>query len=276
MALAHRLAWYHRLGMPLYHLAALYTVVWVRPGRAGLVLFVVSYCARTFGITAGFHRLFTHRTYVAARPLAFLLGLCGGLAGQGTMSRWVLHHQKHHKYVEREGDPHSPRLGGFWHAHVGWLFRVSTFEDEDEARAMRQRWPFELQWLDRAIPVLLLLSGVVLYAVGGWPFLGWGYFVPIVMFWHVTFFANSLGHYWGKRSFDTSDDSRNNPILSAFLLGDGWHNNHHAWPKNARLGLRWSQPDPTFWLIKAFAALGLARGLKVKTEDEVRAEFRAP
>ncbi len=268
--LAQRLAWYHRIGMPLYHLLAL-AGLFVVPSRAALVLFVVSYCARAFGITAGYHRLFTHGAYQASRPVAFVLGLCGGLAGQGTMSRWVHHHWKHHRFVDGAGDPHSPRLGGFWHAHVGWLFLTSTFEDEEEARLRRRQWPLELQWLDRAIPALLLISGVGLYAWGGLEFLAWGYFIPIVMFWHVTFFANSLGHYAGRRTFQTDDDSRNNPILAAFLLGDGFHNNHHAWPKNARFSLSPLQLDPTFWLIKGLQAAGLAWDVTDKSSEEVHA-----
>jgi stearoyl-CoA desaturase (delta-9 desaturase) len=273
MALASRLAWYHRIGLPIFHLAALASLT-VVPSRGALILFVGSYCARVIGITAGYHRLFTHRAYTASRPLAFVLGFCGGMAGQGPMSRWVHHHWKHHRFVDQEGDLHSPRLGGFWHAHIGWLFLVSTFEDELEARKkQRRRWPVELQWLDRAIPVLLLLLAVVLYAIGGVQFLAWGYFIPMVMFWHVTFFANSLSHWAGRRMFETADDSRNNPILSAFLLGDGWHNNHHAWPRNARLGLRFLQPDPTFWFIKSMEMLGLAWNVTERSESDVHASL---
>lgn len=270
----NRSPWIYRIGLPVFHAAALVGLFTAAPTRAALLAGVFLYCIRGFGITVGYHRYFTHESFRTSRPVAFLLALFGGLAGQGTASWWVYRHRMHHRYTDRVGDPHSPRIGGFFHAHIGWLFRRSTPEERAGERALREEWPRELRVLDAGIPAIFLAQGGILYAVGGWPMLAWAYFIPTLVSWHLTFLVNSLCHRTGDRPFDTQDDSRNNRWFAALMFGEGWHNNHHAWPRNARLGLRPAQIDLGYAFIKLLEKTGLARDLVEKSEAEIRASVK--
>jgi stearoyl-CoA desaturase (delta-9 desaturase) len=274
MLALNRSPWTYRLGIPLFHLAAFYGLGSTIPSRTALLVGLALYTLRGFGITVGYHRYFTHESFRTSRPVAFVLALFGGLAGQGTASWWVYRHRNHHRYTDRAGDPHSPRVDGFYHAHLGWLFRRPTPEARDGERALRGEWPRELRVLDAWIPALFLLQGGILYAVGGWMFLAWGYFIPTVLSWHLTFLVNSLCHVAGNRAFDTQDDSRNNVFFAALMFGEGWHNNHHAWPKNARLGLHPMQFDLGFYLIRFLEATGLVWDVVKKSETEIRASVK--
>ncbi len=266
--------WTYRIGLPLFHAAAIAGLFTAAPTKTALAIGLALYTIRGFGITVGYHRYFTHESFQTSRPVAFLLALFGGLAGQGTASWWVYRHRTHHRYTDRVGDPHSPRIDGFYHAHIGWLFRRSTPEAREGERVLRGEWPRELRILDRWIPVLFLLQGAILFAAGGWTFLAWGYFIPTMISWHFTFLVNSLCHRMGDRPFDTQDDSRNNIFFAAIMFGEGWHNNHHAWPKNARLGLRPFQFDLGYYFIRSLSAAGLAWDVVVKSEDEIRRSVR--
>lgn len=262
--------WINRIGLPIFHIAAIVGLLTVAPTLPAVILGLLLYTIRGFGITVGYHRYFTHESFKTSRPVAFVLALFGGLAGQGSASWWVYRHRMHHRYTDRVGDPHSPRVDGFYHAHIGWLFRRPSAEALAGEDSLRREWPRELRVLDRWIPVLFLAQGAVLYAVGGWAFLAWAYFIPTFFSHHFTFLVNSLCHVSGDRLFDTQDDSRNNPYFGAIMFGEGWHNNHHAWPKNARLGLRPSQIDLGFLFIQFLALTGLAWNVTAKSEDEIR------
>ncbi len=266
--------WTYRIGLPVFHIAAIAGLFSPLPSAPALALFALLYVLRGFGITVGYHRYFTHEAFKTSRPMAFLLALFGGLAGQGTPSWWTYRHRMHHRHTDREGDPHSPRMGGFWHAHLGWLFIRKTREAQAGEEALRAEWPRELRVLDAAVPLIFLLQGAVLYGLGGWSWLAWGYFIPTVISWHLTFLVNSLCHVSGDRVFDTADDSRNNLFFGAVMFGEGWHNNHHAWPKNARLGLRWWQFDFGYAFIRFLAMTGLVWDLVVKSEAEIRTSVK--
>lgn len=266
--------WVYRIGLPIFHALALVGVMTAMPTVTAVFVGLLLYVLRGFGITVGYHRLFTHEAFKTVRPVAFLLALFGGLAGQGTMSWWVFRHRAHHRYTDKEGDPHSPRMNGFFHAHMGWLFQRSTLEYIAGEAALRSEWPKELRVLDGFLPALFLLQGVLLYVFGGWTGIVWGYFIPTVLSWHFTFLVNSLCHRMGERVFDTQDDSRNNIYFAALMFGEGWHNNHHAWPKNARLGLRPLQLDLGYYFIKLLEKLGLAWDLVEKSEEEIRASVK--
>lgn len=266
--------WIQRMGLPVFHIAAVTGLVSVAPTSGVLVVATVLYVLRGFGVTVGYHRFFTHEAFKASRATAFLLALFGGLAGQGAMSWWVFRHRAHHRYTDREGDPHSPRMGGFIHAHIGWILKRSTPEYRAGEDALRAEWPKELQILDRWMPALFLIQGGVLYAFGGLPMLVWAYFIPTVLSWHLTFLVNSLCHRMGNRPFDTQDDSRNNLFFAALMFGEGWHNNHHAWPKNSRLGLHPLQLDLGYYFIKFLEFFGLAWDLVEKSEEEIRSSVR--
>ncbi len=266
--------WTNRIGLPLLHIGAILGLLTATPTLPILMVAALLYVLRGFGITVGYHRLYTHGAFHATRPTAFALAFLGGLAGQGSMSWWVYRHRTHHRYTDREGDPHSPRVGGFYHAHMGWLFRRATAEDRAGENALRSEWSREVQILDRWMPILYLLQGALLFLLGGWAMLAWGFFIPSVVSLHFTFLVNSLCHRLGDRPFDTQDDSRNNRYFAALMFGEGWHNNHHAWPKNARLGLRPSQLDMGYAFIKLLEKFGLVSDLVEKTESEIRASVK--
>jgi len=153
----------NRIGLPIFHAAALIGLVTAVPNRTAIIVGLILYTLRGFGITVGYHRLFTHESFKASRPIAFLLALFGGLAGQGTMSWWVFRHRAHHRYTDKEGDPHSPVLDGFFHAHIGWLFKRPPSEYRAGEAALRAEWSKELQVLDGWLPALFLLQGFLLY-----------------------------------------------------------------------------------------------------------------
>ncbi len=250
--------WHTLLAIALIHagvLLAPFTFTW----KALAVAVFLYWLTGCLGITLGYHRFFTHRSFTASKWLAYPLAVCGLLAGQGSLISWVSAHRKHHQFADQEGDPHSPRDGFFW-AHMGWLFKKCDLNDP----AVRQRYvpdlakdPFFL-WLDKIDWIVIIAFAVLLYAWGGMPFLVWGFFVRMTVLYHSTWFVNSATHRWGYKTFRVNDDSRNLWWVSLLAFGEGWHNNHHAFQSSARHGLRWWEFDLTYLTIRLFAFFGLA------------------
>ena len=244
-------------------LAAPWTFSW-----SGLVwALVLGWVSGGLGICLGFHRLFTHRSFVAVRPLRWLIAVFGSLAGQGPLIAWVADHRKHHALSDRDGDPHSPRDGAWW-SHVFWL----AWTDGNAAEHHRRYAPDLLKepvlvWIDRLFLFWHLLSGAALlaagYWVGGWTlawsWLVWGLFVRLVFVLHATWLVNSASHIWGYRNYATRDNSRNLWWVALLTYGEGWHNNHHAQPRAASNRHRWWEFDPTYLVIRLLAAIGLVR-----------------
>ncbi len=267
--------------VPLLGAAAAAALAWGYGlfGRADLGLLLGMYALTMLGITVGFHRLFTHRAFEAAGPVQLALGVLGSMAFQGRLLEWVGRHRIHHRHSDREGDPHSPhaprragfwgRFRAFWHAHVGWALPPDPADldryapDLRKSRMVRVVSRLFLLW---AALGLLIPAGLG-YALGGWPgaltgFL-WGGLVRVFLGHHATWSVNSVCHLWGSRPHDSGDESRNNPVVGVLALGEGWHNNHHAFPTSARLGLRWWQADAGYYVIRLLAWLGLAWGVKL-------------
>lgn len=239
-----------------------------------LALLVGMSLLTSLGITVGFHRLFTHRSFETNRVVQCVLGILGSMAVQGPLAQWVAVHRRHHQHSDEEGDPHSPHLGRhgflgflsrFWHAHVGWLFKPDPPNLEHYVKDIHQS-PLLLTvsvlfplWLvlGLAIPTILggLLTGTWMGALLGFI---WGGLVRIFLCHHVTWSINSVCHLWGQRPFASHDQSRNNVVFGVLGLGEGWHNNHHAFPTSARHGLRWWQVDVSYWVIRGLAFLRLA------------------
>jgi stearoyl-CoA desaturase (delta-9 desaturase) len=209
------------------------------------------------GITAGFHRGLTHRSFRTGRVVQFLLAAGGCTALQKGPLWWVAHHRLHHAHSDRAGDPHSPVLDGFWHGHIGWLFTRDLMRPDPRLVRDLAKFP-ELVWLDRLwlLPGLLVVAGC--YAAAGWSGVVWGYCLSVVAVFQVTFAVNSIGHRWGRQRFATAEGSRNNLALGYLAMGDGWHNNHHRAPASARHGLAWYEFDMTYRAIRFLAWLGLA------------------
>lgn len=257
-------------------------------GVLDLALFAAFYLFTGFGVTVGFHRLFTHQSFRAVPWLRATLGIAGCMAAQGPVVNWVADHRRHHRFSDHEGDPHSPHLfddhglfgtlGGLWHSHVGWLFDAGTTDAETYAPDMLKDPVIER--LDRMYGVWLLLTvfapGAIAFAItqsweaalSGVLFAGLG---RVFFLHHVTWSVNSICHTFGTRPFATNDESRNNPLVGWLGLGEGWHNNHHAFPASARHGLERGQFDVSWELIRLFQRLGWVEQVRLPSEDRVAA-----
>jgi stearoyl-CoA desaturase (Delta-9 desaturase) len=232
------------------------------------------YALTALGITVGFHRLFSHRAYATNRVLQLFLAVLGSMAAEGPLLKWVALHRRHHQYSDQPEDPHSPHqhgqslaglLRGLWHAHVGWVFQADPPElphyvkDLRQSRLLRMASALFPLWVAIGLLVPAALGGLLTGTWTGALFgLLWGGLVRIFLVHHVTWSVNSVCHLWGCRPFRTNDHSRNNFIFGVLAFGEGWHNNHHAFPTSARHGLRWWQIDMSYWVIRALALLGLA------------------
>jgi stearoyl-CoA desaturase (delta-9 desaturase) len=239
------------------------------------VVLAICYLLTGLGITVGFHRLYTHRSFTTSAPLRALLAILGSAAVEGPLIEWVSNHRKHHRYSDQPGDPHSPHLehaagwrgalAGLYHAHIGWIFSGDALADEQRYGKDLLADP-QARFIDRAF-LLWVAAGLAFpFALGvgltgtiagGLTALLWGGAVRIFLLHHSTFSINSLCHFFGRRRFDTGDESRNLAWLAIPTLGEAWHNNHPAFPTSARHGLRWWQVDLSGWLILALQRLGL-------------------
>ena len=217
---------------------------------------VALFWLRMFGITAGYHRYFAHRSYRTGRAFQFVLALLGTLAVQKGVLWWAGNHRVHHKYSDQEGDPHSPIRSGFWWAHVGWIL-APNYEDTLYDRIPDMAKYPELRWLNRHYLLPPVSLAVALFLIGGLPWLVWGFFVSTTVLWHSTFTINSLAHVYGTRRYDIPDTSRNNLWLALLTMGEGWHNNHHRYMNSVRQGFFWWEIDASYYVLKALAALGI-------------------
>lgn len=231
------------------------------PFSWGLVaLWAGAHFVRAVGLTLTFHRYFAHRAFKMGRVTQFLWAFIGTAAMQKGPLWWAGHHITHHKYADREGDPHSPYVSGFYYAHIGW-FLNDVRHDKVEATnpVVRDFGKFpEIRWLDRYFVVPPVLWAAAMYAIGGFPWLAWGFFLPTVTLAHATFAINTINHLYGWRRFNTADESRNNPLTAFFAVGEGWHNNHHRFQRAARNGFYWWEFDPTYYVIRIMGWFGLA------------------
>jgi stearoyl-CoA desaturase (Delta-9 desaturase) len=259
----------------------------VRP--ADLIIAAVMYLLTAVGITVGFHRLLTHRSFQTSKPLEYIFAVLGSMAVQGPVISWVADHRKHHAHTDEEGDPHSPHVGhdggahgvfaGLWHAHTGWLMSTQGRSDwkkyaadlyEDRGmRAIGRRF-VPLVVLSLLLPALAgyLVSGSLAGAATG---LLWGGLVRIFFVHHVTWSVNSVCHFLGSRRFATDDRSTNVFWLSLPSLGESWHHNHHAFPRSAKHGLKRWELDPSALIIATLEKLGLAWNV-VRISPERQAE----
>jgi stearoyl-CoA desaturase (delta-9 desaturase) len=208
------------------------------------------------GITAGFHRYFSHRSFKTSRAFQFLLAVAGCTALQKGPLWWVIHHRLHHKHSDTPDDPHSPVVDGFLHGHLGWLFTRDLMRPDERIVHDLAKYP-ELVWLDRLWMIPGLLLAAACFALGGWGGLVYGFCATVVLAFQVTFAVNSVGHLFGRQRFATGDGSRNNAVLGYLSMGDGWHNNHHRAPYSARHGFAWYELDMTYLFIRLMARLGL-------------------
>ncbi|HEY9848496.1 MAG TPA: fatty acid desaturase [Leptolyngbyaceae cyanobacterium] len=241
------------------HLIALLAPWFFSWSALGVMLFL-HWLFGSIGICLGYHRLLSHRSLQVPQWLEYAIAFIGALALQGGPIFWVAGHRLHHANTEDvKKDPYSARRG-FWWSHMLWIFypHAEFFEYEQYKRFAPdlERDAF-YRWLNRNFLLLQIPLGLLLYALGGWSFVIWGMFVRAVLLWHCTWFINSVTHVWGYRTFETDDNSRNLWWAAIFTYGEGWHNNHHAYPNVAKAGWRWWEIDVTWWSIWVLKTLGL-------------------
>jgi stearoyl-CoA desaturase (delta-9 desaturase) len=241
-------------------------------------LLVGLYLLTAFGITIGYHRLFTHRAFKTNRIVQAVFAILGAMAAQGPLAKWVAVHRRHHRFSDESEDPHSPNAGrqgffgmlaGLLHAHMGWLFKPEAADLEHYAKDIRQSKLLSV--ISALFPLWMVLGLILPAALGGiltasWMgvLLGflWGGLVRIFLVHHVTWSVNSVCHIWGRQPYRGIDESRNNLIFGILAMGEGWHNNHHAFPSSARHGLKWWQIDVSYWVIRLLALCRLAWDVK--------------
>jgi stearoyl-CoA desaturase (delta-9 desaturase) len=255
--------WVSLIALSIFHIgavAALFFFSW----PAFLTAAALYWISLSMGIGMGYHRLLTHRSYKVSKPLEYLLTVCGSLALEGGPIFWVTAHRVHHQFSDREGDPHTPQEGTWW-AHLFWMMVGQPGNHEVGACARYAKDLTEDRfhvWLSKYHYVPLVITGLLLLAFGGVPFLLWGVFFRVTMGLHATWLVNSATHLWGRRRFATKDHSRNNLWVALITFGEGWHNNHHAYPTSARHGLAWYEFDATWIAIWTLKRLGLAKSVQ--------------
>jgi stearoyl-CoA desaturase (delta-9 desaturase) len=258
-----------------------------------LAILAVMYVLVGFGVTIGYHRLFTHRSFEAKPGLRAALGILGSMAVQGAVIHWVADHRKHHTFTDEEGDPHSPHLHGgegwrgvlkgLWHSHMGWLFDGQHSSAKRFAPDLRKD-PL-MRRIDTLFPLWALLGLGIPFVLGfalsggkwvaGLTAFVWAGLVRVFLLHHATWSVNSICHMYGKRPFSTKDESRNNWMVALVSLGEGWHHSHHAFPTSARHGLARTQLDPSYWLIRMFERLGWATNVKQPKPEQIEAKRQA-
>lgn len=269
-----KVRWFYPTTWPFWgvHLAAL--LVFFVPFSWNLVWLCLGlYAVRMFGVTGGYHRYFSHRTFKTSRVFQFVLALLGTLAMQKGPLWWAAHHRHHHRYSDIHGDVHSPGLEGFLWSHVGWIL-AEDYEATEVGKVPDLVKYRELEWLNRWHLVPGITLGVLLFLAGGLPALAWGLFLSTVMTWHATFMINSLTHMFGRRRYVTKDDSRNSLILALITMGEGWHNNHHYYQSSTRQGFFWWEIDVTYYVLRALALVGLVWDLREPPTHVVDGRFR--
>ena len=235
-------------------------LVFVVPFSWGLVaLWAVSHFLRAIGLTMVFHRYLAHRAFQMNRAARFVWAFIGTAAMQKGPLWWAGHHVNHHRYADREGDPHSPMVSGVYYAHVGWFLSDAKHDRLEASNPVMRDFSKapELLWLNTYFFVPPLLLAAALFLVGGFPWLVWGFCLPTTTLAHSTFAINTVNHMFGTRRFETIDESRNNAVTAFFAVGEGWHNNHHRFQRAARNGFYWWEFDPTWYVIRMMQALGL-------------------
>ncbi len=275
--------------LPFLGVIAAGVLLWGRGfGWMELGLFLGMYLVTVFGVTVGFHRLFTHRSFKTIAPVRWLLAIAGSIAVEGPVIKWCAVHRRHHQCSDHEGDPHSPHhhdgstwgmIKGMYHAHMGWLLEPDPADLQRSAKDLIE--DRGLRFIDRTFAWWVLL-GLLLPTGLGWALTGsawgalsgfiWGGLVRIFVAHHVTWSVNSVCHVWGSHDYESNDHSTNNLVVALFSAGEGWHNNHHAFPTSARHGLKWWQIDLSWYLIKALSWVGLAWDIRTPPRKALEAK----
>jgi stearoyl-CoA desaturase (delta-9 desaturase) len=256
----------------LIHLGCV-AAIWSGVTWQAIAICVVLYWSRMFAIGAGYHRYFSHRAYATSRVFQFILAFLAQSSAQKSVLWWAAKHRHHHLHSDGERDVHSPRHRGFIYSHVGWIF-ARQHDATDLLKVSDFASYPELIWLHKLEVVPAVVVGAVCVLIAGWSGLVVGFLWSTVLVYHATFCINSLAHVHGRKRYVTGDDSRNNWLLALFTMGEGWHNNHHAYQSSARQGFRWWELDLTFYILKILSWLGIVWDLKAPPVQVLRNEHR--
>ncbi|GAA4963239.1 fatty acid desaturase [Pseudonocardia tropica] len=257
-------------------------------GATEIALLAGMWLVSGLGITVGYHRLFTHRTFRATPFAESMLAITGSMAGQGGVVSWVAIHRRHHEFSDRDGDPHSPNLSGdglrgvlrgLVHSHFLWMRRheypnIAHYAPD----LLRNRRLVNVSrhyywWFALGVAVPTVVGGLVhLSWQGALAGLLWGGFVRVFLLEHIIWAINSFLHRWGSKPYESRENSRNGAVFSLLTFGESWHNNHHAFPSSPNFGLQWYRPDPGYWLIRGLSAVGLVSDLKNPAAEQIAAK----
>ena len=273
---APKILWRMVIGMVLFHIFAfwaLFSFSWANL----LAVVVMWWISGSLGIGLGYHRLLTHRGYKAPKWLEYFLTVCASFAIQGGPISWITTHRIHHGFTETKDDPHSPMQGFLW-AHMTWVLQGgSTLYDEKT----RNKYSPDLMndkfhvFMEKYYWITTIIVAVVLFAIGGWSMVLWGVAFRVVWGWHSVWIVNSITHIWGSRRFETRDTSTNNALVALLAWGEGWHNNHHAYPRSARHGLAWYEFDINWIQIWLLEKVGLVKDVYAyELKDELAEDNR--
>ena len=270
---AQRIDWLRILPFIALH-AACFGVIWVGWSPVAIAVAVILYALRLLAITGFYHRYFSHRAFRTSRAMQFVFAVLGASAAQRGPVWWAAQHRHHHAHADGPLDPHSAHRHGFLWSHLGWFLARESFRTRLERVPDLARYP-ELRFLDRYDVLVPVLLAVLLFFAGewlahtvpelganGWQLVVWGFAISTVALYHATFTINSLAHRFGRRRYDTRDDSRNNLWLALLTFGEGWHNNHHHYPASARQGFHWWEIDIAYYFLRLLALSGLIRDLR--------------
>ena len=251
-------AWIKDIPFIAMHLVCL-TLFFVSPDWLSLTLCGVLYLTRIFGITAGYHRYFSHRSFKTSRVFQFVLAWLGCASMQKGPLWWAANHREHHRHTDTPEDPHSPVVRSFWWSHIGWILdgdhdATNWADVRDWSRYPELRWLNHLQWIPG-----ILLAGLC-WLIDGWSGVVWGFLLSTILLFHATFAVNSVCHLWGSRRYATADASRNNWWVALLTLGEGWHNNHHHYQSSAKQGFFWWEIDVSYYLIRVLGFHGIGLG----------------
>lgn len=261
------LNWAFILFIAFVHIGAAFALLpsnfsWSAVGLALLLHWITG----GLGITLGFHRLVTHRSFQTPKWLEYFFVFCGTLACQGGVLDWVGLHRLHHLYSDQQPDPHDSNQG-FWWSHMGWMLFHPPIQSEVPRYIKDIGDDPVYQFFDKYFIPLQFALGLLLYFIGGWSFVVWGIFVRLVLVWHCTWFVNSASHIFGYSTYESNDNSKNCWWVALVTYGEGWHNNHHAFQYSARHGLQWWEIDMTWMTIQLLQTLGLATKVKLVAKE---------
>jgi len=254
----------------LVHLGC-FAAIWSGVTWTALALCAALYVLRMFAIVAGYHRYFSHRAFATSRVFQLVLAVLAQSSAQKSVLWWAAKHRHHHLHSDTEEDVHSPSRKGFLYSHVGWIFDRKHDQADLSKVADLTRWP-ELVWLKKFELLPAMVLAVLCFLAAGWSGLVVGFLWSTVLVYHGTFCINSLAHVRGSKRYVTGDDSRNNWLLAIVTLGEGWHNNHHAYQSSVRQGFKWWEVDVAYYVLKAMSWTGLIWDLKTPPAHVLRNE----